>query len=410
MKVHIMSTGSEITAGKSIDTNSAWIANELFELGFQVERFVVLGDDPHAIRLEIEFIMAKEEENLIIITGGLGATADDYTLQVILEITGRNKKTFQPAMEKLERLSRLRGKTFRDIIPMAKRQTLIPEGCIVLMNDTGIAPGFFLELNDNTNFAAFPGVPIEMKKMFSERFIPVIQQIYQKEERFASSVCIWGLSESVFQETFVKANLDLIQKGIEWGVTAKPGYIKFTFRAYQEDLIDEMYDLVTKEYKNLIGNNVFQDIHDKLIEDKKTLATSESCTGGYIAKKITDVSGSSNYFLGSVVAYNNRIKTQILNVKQDTLEKYGAVSEETATEMVEGLEKLFQSDYSISVTGIAGPSGGTQEKKVGLVYIGLKVKGEEVEVKQFELPLGRELFREYVSNFALFLLYKKMIN
>ncbi|MCB1193386.1 MAG: nicotinamide-nucleotide amidohydrolase family protein [Leptospiraceae bacterium] len=408
MKIHIFSTGSEITAGKSIDTNSAWIASQLFDLGYSITRFVVLPDDPVGIKKEILSVMEQDEINLILMTGGLGATADDYTLQVITEITNRQSVTDHKALEKLKAFSRLRGQSFRDILPMAQRQTFVPEGSYILTNDTGIAPGFFIALNQTTKLAAFPGVPKEMKKMFQEQFLPVLLKECKAEERFASFCCIWGMSESLFQETFVKSNQELIQKGIDWGVTAKSGYIKFTFRSLDKNLVEDLSNRIYNEYEDQIGNDVFSDIHQKLTKDNKTLATAESCTGGLVAKKITDIPGSSLYFLGSVVAYHNEIKTKLLQVKPKTLEKFGAVSKETAIEMAEGLENLFQTDFSLSITGIAGPGGGTEDKKVGLVFVGVKKKGENTEVKQFQLPLGRELFRDSLSNLALFLLYKKL--
>lgn len=408
LQIHIFSTGTELTVGKSTDTNSTWIANELTGLGFQVAKFVVLPDRPELIESEIRFIMESDGENLIIMTGGLGATADDYTLEVACKIAETEPVTDEKALSKLIFFAKSRGKAYEDLLPMSKRQTTYPASAALLENEMGLACGFYLSLNKTTKIAAMPGVPLEMKKMFTNKLLPLIKKDYQSDNWTGISHIIWAMGEVIYQETFIKKHNDFIlQNGIEWGVTAKAGHIKVTFRCREEAPLAQINKWIEEDYQQLIGDRVQEDIHEILTKTGKTLATVESCTGGYIAKTITDIPGASSYYLGSIVSYANEIKEKFVGVKRETLDAFGAVSEETAREMAEGIQKQFGTDYAISVTGIAGPGGGTKEKKVGLVYIGIRTPAETI-IHKYELTMGRELFREYVTAIALFHLYKKL--
>lgn len=408
LNIHIISTGTEITSGKSVDSNSTWIANELSGLGFSITKFLALPDKPLLIEEEIRTIMGRDGINLIIMTGGLGATADDYTLEVISKITGKPTVTDQRALEKLTFFAEQRGKIYQELLPISKRQTTVPLDSRVLNNDVGLAPGFYIDLNKTTRLAAMPGVPKEMKMMFSEYFLPMMKKDYNKEDLQSRSRSIWGVTESIFQETFIKNNQDIIKDGVEWGVTAKSGHIKVTFKSTSFDNLKKVMEKIEKDYKDKIGDEIFLDIHSMLTSSKRTVSTAESCTGGLVGKILTDLPGSSAYYMGSVVAYHNEIKHNILGVNLETLNTVGAVSQETASEMAEGVQQRFNTNYAISVTGIAGPSGSTKDKKVGLVYIGIKANHEKTKVYKYELPLNRDLFRDYVANIALFHLYQKL--
>lgn len=409
LSIHILSTGTEITSGKSVDTNSTWIANELTGLGFSISKFLTLPDKPLIIEEEIRTIMSRSGENLIIMTGGLGATADDHTLDVICKISGKPAVTHEKALERLTFLAGQRGKVYQDLLPVSRRQTTIPLDSRVLENDIGLAPGFYLELNDTTRLAAMPGVPKEMKKMFSDYLLPLMKKDYNKENMQSRSRTIWGLTESIFEATFIKNNQELISDGVEWGVTAKPGHIKVTFKSNSFDNLRKIMGSIDTEYKDKIGDDIFLDIHSMLTSSKRTVSTAESCTGGLVGKILTDMSGASAYYLGSVVAYHNDIKQNILGVKKTTLDSVGAVSPETAAEMANGVQHKFNTNYALSVTGIAGPTGATKDKKVGLVYIGLKANHEEARVFKYEFPLNRDVFRDFAANIALFHLYQKLM-
>lgn len=410
LKIYILATGTELTSGKSLDTNSQWIANEFTGLGYFPRKISILPDKPEVIKKEIRSIMEEEEEKFIVMTGGLGATADDHTLDIISEIVGKGLKVHEKAYEKLIYISEQKGKVYQDLLPVSVRQTKVPEGSIVLENEVGLAPGFIVSLNDSTRIACFPGVPKEMKPMFQRHFLKIFKREYETNENTFFTKSIWGITEGVFQETFIKSHPDVfLQQDLEWGVSAKPGYIQVSFRSDNYELFEQAKNLLTEKYKNVMTDNVFTDVHKLLIDSKATVATAESCTGGLISKMFTDVPGSSAYYIGSIIAYHNRIKELYLGVPKQTLEEYGSVSEQTAIAMAEGIQERFDTNYAISVTGIAGPGGGTKEKKVGLVYIGIKSNKNPVEVHRYDLThLNRETFREYVANTSFFLLYQRL--
>lgn len=410
LKIYILATGTELTSGKSLDTNSQWIANEFTGLGYFPRKISVLPDKPEVIKKEIYNIMEEEGEKLILMTGGLGATADDHTLDIVCEISGKGLRVHDKAYEKLIYISEQKGKVYQDLLPVSARQTKVPDGSIVLENEVGLAPGFLVSLNDSTRIACFPGVPKEMKPMFQRHFLKVFKREYETNENTFFTKSIWGITEGVFQETFIKSHPDVfLQQELEWGVSAKPGFIQVSFRSDNYELFEQAKNLLIEKYKHSMTDNVFADVHKLLIDSKSTVATAESCTGGLIAKMLTDVPGSSAYYMGSIVAYHNRIKELHLGVSKQTLEEYGSVSEQTAIEMATGIQERFDTNYAISVTGIAGPGGGTKEKKVGLVFIGIKSNKNPVEVYRYDLThLNRETFREYVANTSFYLLYQRL--
>lgn len=410
LKIYILATGTELTSGKSLDTNSQWIANEFTGLGYFPRKISVLPDKPEVIKKEIYNIMEEEGEKLILMTGGLGATADDHTLDIVCEISGKGLRVHDKAYEKLIYISEQKGKVYQDLLPVSARQTKVPDGSIVLENEVGLAPGFLVSLNDSTRIACFPGVPKEMKPMFQRHFLKVFKREYETNENTFFTKSIWGITEGVFQETFIKSHPDVfLQQELEWGVSAKPGFIQVSFRSDNYELFEQAKNLLIEKYKHSMTDNVFADVHKLLIDSKSTVATAESCTGGLIAKMLTDVPGSSVYYMGSIVAYHNRIKELHLGVSKQTLEEYGSVSEQTAIEMATGIQERFDTNYAISVTGIAGPGGGTKEKKVGLVFIGIKSNKNPVEVYRYDLThLNRETFREYVANTSFYLLYQRL--
>lgn len=405
-----MSTGSEITTGKSLDTNSMWIANELSLKGYIAERFIVVPDSPKIIKEEIERFIPSTSPTLIIMTGGLGATMDDHTLNVVLGITGSSKIRVESAYNKLVSISEKRGPQYMELLGVTSKQTYIPENATVLLNNVGIAPGFLVKLGDNFWLSAMPGVPIEMKSMFSNELLPNIIKDFPIVKKLYLSKYIWNMSEGLYQKEFINENLNFIKENnIEWGVTAKAGHIKVSFISESNLLLDEILIRLQNFYKKLLTDDILESIHNLLINNKETLSTAESCTGGYIGKCITDLAGSSHYYLGSIVSYHNDIKEKLLNVKRDTLKNFGAVSEEVAREMLIGLENNFKSTYSISVTGIAGPGGGTPEKEVGTVYIGIKRINKEIKIYKHLYPFGRESFRNAVVQISLFYLYNEIL-
>ncbi|AVV48738.1 nicotinamide-nucleotide amidohydrolase family protein [Leptospira santarosai] len=410
-KIVVLSTGSELTAGRSQDTNSSWIANELFGMGFAVSKFVVLPDDPVVISEELRTLTAlatKETSILLVMTGGLGPTEDDYTLEVVCKIKGVTAEESPIAKRKMETFYRLRGRNFQEAMQAAVRQVSVPEGSFVLNNNVGIAPGFILSLAENVHLGCMPGVPGEMTEMFREEFAPWILKTYSPRELYSGFRFVWWMSESQFQKEFISKEKAIADGKVIWGVAAKRGYIRVSFQSDSRTLIDDLLRKLDTFYGAKSTSDVFEELPKMLIEKKITVGTAESCTGGLIAKTFTDVPGASAYFYGGIVSYDNGVKTGILGVKRNTLEEFGAVSGETAKEMAEGALDALGVDYSISVTGIAGPGGGTPQKKVGLVYFGIGRKGGETEVHEHYFPFPRSSFREFAAHTGIYLLYKRL--
>jgi|JI8StandDraft_1071087.scaffolds.fasta_scaffold42370_2 nicotinamide-nucleotide amidase len=409
----IVSTGSEITNGKSQDTNSTWIANELSGLGIKVSKFIALPDEFSILRNEITQLAGNNEDpnfhNWIIMTGGLGPTDDDLTVDVLLKINNLQPKIVEKARLKLEAIYKSRGYNYDKILDTVIRQTRIPEGARILDNKVGIAPGFILELSDSCSIACMPGVPAEMKEMFSRRLLPILRESIQPSVLYRGEKILWDMGESLYQEKFARMH-PIVQSGrVEWGVTAKRGYIKCTFLSSIQSDIDTILKDLEQTFGDQCSDEIFLALHNFLMNSNKKLAIAESCTGGLLGKLITDFPGSSKYFISSLVTYSNSAKENLLFVNPETILNKGAVSPETAIEMVNGLEKHFNLDYAVSITGIAGPDGGSSDKPVGLVYIGIKTKSNKPKVFEYRFPGNREAVRESSASNALYCLYKEIV-
>lgn len=406
----ILSTGSELTAGRSLDTNSGWIANQLFELGWKVKKFITLPDDPNLILKELQSLkdLAKELPVLGIMTGGLGPTEDDYTLETVLKLTGKTSYSIEKAKLRLTKIYEARGKEYKDILPNVFRQTFVPEGCKTLDNSVGIAVGFIESLGEDSYLVCMPGVPSEMTEMFKRRLVPELKKLYPRENLNQRTKWLWNIGESLFQNDFIEPNRDEFFKDAEWGVTANRGYIKCIFQSTNESLLETIVHRLETQYPKIISEDVFQYVHEQLSKMGLTISVAESCTGGLLGKKLTEPSGSSAYFLGGCLTYSNEMKTSLLGVPKETIESFGAVSVEVATAMVKGLCERTGSAYGISITGIAGPLGGTEAKPVGTVCIGLREPSGEISVHQYIFPGNRESIRENASNTAFFLLYQSL--
>jgi nicotinamide-nucleotide amidase len=410
MKIYIFATGTEISSGKSLDTNSKFIAESLTDLGFQIQSISAYPDDPNLIKNEIVKIASNPEKSILIITGGLGATSDDHTLSIVKELIGSKTIQVKYAYDKLISSSKRRGQEYIDLLPITSKQTYVPEDAEVLHNEIGIAPGFFVKIRPNFYLSAMPGVPREMKPMFQNYLLPILLN-HLNTKKFYFSKTIWNTSEALYQSQFIEKNQEVLSNHkITWGVTAKPGRIKVSFISEYQNLEKTMYPLLDETYGENITNDIQEELHNYFLRSNLKISSAESCTSGLIGKLITDTPGSSAYYLGSIIAYDNSIKIKLLNVKTSTLEKFGAVSEEVAIEMLNGLEEVMDSDCSIATTGIAGPTGGSDKKPLGLVYIGIKLKGKEPKVYKNVYPFGRDTFRETVSTMSLFYLFKEIKN
>lgn len=368
----ILSTGDELITGRVVDTNSSFIADKLHELGVEVAAVLKVGDKKENLLWALR--EASDLGDLIIGTGGLGPTVDDLTAETVAEFLGRELKQDDGVAQALRRRFEAHGLPFT---PNNLKQALFPEGAQIVPNPEGTAPGFRVSFGEGKTLIWLSGVPKEMEAMLRESVLPWISR--RNEERAKLFTCafkIYGLTES---------KLDDILKPVS---AAAQGQI--SFRAHYPDLTlrltvrggseaEKKFLELRNRIQELIGPNIYgfgeetlEEIVGKLLLKRGwTLALAESCTGGYVSHRITRVAGSSAYFQGGAVTYSDDSKIRFCQVKQETLERHGAVSREVALEMAQGIREKAQADIGLSVTGVAGPTGGSPETPVGTVWIGL---------------------------------------
>lgn len=368
----ILSTGDELTTGKVIDTNSTFIADRLFTIGVKVVAVLKVGDDRE--KLLWAFGEARRLGDLVIGTGGLGPTADDLTTDLVGEFLDQKLLLDASVAANLKARFAARGIPWTD---NNLKQALFPEGATIIANPVGTAPGFRVDMGNDKRLIWLSGVPAEMIAMFNESVLPWIAERRGRDaEILAQTFKVYGLTES---------KLDDLVKPIDLGTIAK-----LSFRAHYPDLTlrltvsagqarQEQFDHLCGEIRRRLGSYIYaegdltmEEIVGRLLAEKKqTLVLAESCTGGLISHRITRVAGSSAYYYGGAVTYSNDAKMKFLGVQPTTLEKYGAVSEQTALEMSLGIKERTGAGIGLSVTGVAGPSGGSKEKPVGTVWISI---------------------------------------
>ena len=412
MVVELISVGTEILLGNIVNTNAAYLAEQCALLGCSLYRQSVIGDNEG--RMEELIRQAVGRSDIVILTGGLGPTKDDLTKEVTAKVFGKELYMDEHSRERIEGFFQRRG---GKITENNWKQAMLPEGAIVLDNDNGTAPGLIIENKENGKTAILlPGPPNEMKPMFEKDVAPYLRQLSQ-EGIYSRMVKICGIGESA-AETMVADLMDA-QTNPTLAPYAKTGEVHFriTAKARTEEEAEEMMQPLLEEMKNRFGNAIFtieekvtleEAIVELLKERKMTLTTAESCTAGKLAGRIMNVAGASEVYNEGYITYANAAKEKLLGVKHETLETYGAVSEQTAAEMAIGAAKAAQADAALSVTGIAGPGGGTPEKPVGLVYIGCYVNGN-VTVKKCLFTGNREKNRDSSVVQALTLLRSELL-
>jgi nicotinamide-nucleotide amidase len=375
MIAEIIATGEEIRTGALADTNSAAIAQALEECGVEVTRLNGVGDDLK--RLSALFKEVGGRADLCVVTGGLGPTVDDLSAEAAAEAAGLGLRLNQPALESIEAFFLKRN---RPMNPSIRKQAMLPEGAEVLFNPVGTAPGFSLKIG-RCRFLFLPGVPYEMKRMLADQVLLRIETWMggRRDHRLIKTLSCFGLTESLTGERL--AGLGDAFPGVRLGLRAKFPEIQVKLYASgaEEAAVSRQMEEAAAWAARRLGDIVFSDcgepmaaaVGSLLRQRKATLAVAESCTGGLISHLLTEISGSSDYFLFSAVAYANPAKTAVLGVSEETLRRCGAVHEETALEMAVGVRRVSGATYGISTTGIAGPSGGCAEKPVGTVCIGL---------------------------------------
>ncbi len=372
MRVEILAVGTELLMGQIVNTNAQYISSKLPDVGVGVYYHSVVGDNPD--RLKESLLLALDRCEAVITTGGLGPTQDDLTKETIAEVFGKKLVLHEESLKEIKGFFEKLG---RQMTSNNEKQAYMPEGCIILKNNNGTAPGCILE-KDGKVIVMLPGPPSEMKPMFDDYVLPYFgnKSTVTIESKFLR---IFGVGESALETKLI----DLIdgQTNPTIATYAKEGEVtvRVSARVSQGENAVQILEPVIEEIRKRIGNCLYSEkdqpldlvAANLLLENNITLAAAESCTGGLISETLTNVPGISKIFMGGAVTYSNEAKEEYLGVKHQTLTAHGAVSRETAREMAEGVRKRLKTDIGVSITGIAGPDGGTPEKPVGLVYIGL---------------------------------------
>lgn len=384
MKASIITIGDELLIGQTVDTNSAWMGAELSNLGFDVYRSTSIHDRREDI-LEA-LAEAERKSDVVLITGGLGPTSDDITRQTLCEYFNTklvlNDRVLKMIMEMLARRNFPLNENNR-------KQAEVPENCLVLENQTGTAPGMWFEKN-NTVFISMPGVPHEMKHIMNVHVLPELRKRYTSQAIFHRNIMTYGIFEAKLAEILTDFESELPQN-IKLAYLPAFGIIKLRLTgtgAWPEQIQNEVNVQAEKLYR-IIPEFIYAENEEmpevvigRLLKNKNAiLCTAESCTGGEIAHLITSVSGSSAYFKGTVVAYANEIKTKLLGVPEEIIEKNGAVSREVVEKMASGALNIFGADYAVATSGIAGPDGGSESKPVGTVWIAVASNYDVVSEK-----------------------------
>jgi nicotinamide-nucleotide amidase len=401
MRIEVLNTGTELLLGKTVNTHAAWIGRELFLLGLRIERQTTVPDGD-AIREAM--VEAVERCDVLIVTGGLGPTSDDLTREITGDVLGIELITDEAALRSIESFFALRG---RPMVEANVKQALCPVGADVLPNPNGTAPGIYVppRLNGRSRCAVFllPGPPRELHPMFAVEVVPRLRALSGIEHPpSALELKFTGIGESDFHQG-VDARLEGVP-GLEFGYCAHIGEVDLRLIGTPA-VLERGCAIALETFAEFLvsedGSSMEETVVRLLREKNKRLATAESCTGGLIANRITDVPGASEVFVSGFVTYANEAKVSQLGVSPETLTAYGAVSEEVAKEMAEGALRAGSADIAVSVTGIAGPGGGSEEKPVGTAWIGLATRDGHVEAHRVYQPRNRHDFKLAVSQAAL---------
>ena len=372
MKVSIINIGDELLIGQVVNTNASTMSQMLIAAGIDVNEVVTIGDDGDAIRESLTRCLKLSDA--VLITGGLGPTKDDITKTVLCDFFHSRLVENAVALENVRRIFAIRG---FELTPVNRAQALVPECCQVLNNDLGTAPCMWFEQGGKV-VVSMPGVPFEMEWLMENRVVPKLQETFKTGAIVNKNILVQGIGESFLSDLIEPWELAL-PKCIRLAYLPQAGMLKLrlTARGTDRKELQGAIDEAVKTLYPIAGQYIVGEdcetlpelVHSQLTAKGKTLATAESCTGGTIASQLTALAGASRYFRGGIVAYSNEVKECALGVKHSTLEQYGAVSEQTAREMAEGVRERFDSNYAIATTGIAGPDGGTPNKPVGTVWI-----------------------------------------
>ena len=426
MTAHIINIGDELLIGQVVNTNASWMAEELNKRNIKVTNISVISDGADDIRTQLD--RSLSEADVVLITGGLGPTKDDITKTVLCNYFGDTLVRHQPTYDNVKKFFDRRGLPFTEI---NQAQALVPSRCKVILNEVGTAPCMVFTIPQATfkqpspkktdTFAekiviSMPGVPFEMKWLMQNSVLPLLEERLGSQAIVHKTILTFGIGESFLADKIADWE-DALPAHIKLAYLPEAGKVRLRLSAYGADkaqLEQEVAERV-EMLKLIVGDNIYgyddetiSLVIGKLLNQKgATVATAESCTGGLIGNMITEVSGSSAYYKGGIVAYSNELKERLLGVRHETLEQYGAVSEETAIEMAKGCLEATGADYAIATTGISGPTGATEEKPLGLVYVAIASR-EEVVCNRYVFTTTRQQHQQRTANQALFDLYKQL--
>ena len=412
MKCTILSIGDELLIGQTLNTNAHWMSQKMNEIGIDVIHHISLSDEKNDIINCLN--NALQTSQVVLITGGLGPTSDDITKDVLCEYFGGKLIFNKEAYQNIERIFELRKRLIGE---STKRVAYLPDVCKVIQNKNGTAAGMIFS-KDGKTIVSMPGVPYEMKGMITDGVIPYLKKTYILPFIFHVNILTAGVGETQLADRLVDFEKNKDAR-IKLAYLPNIGKVRLRLTIKGEDKVE--LEAVIKAAKDEVVNNIEEYIYgfdedsleknigDLLVERKRTLGTAESCTGGYLAHLITSVSGSSAYYKRSIISYANEIKQDLLGVREETLQQFGAVSEQTVSEMLHGAIGQLKVDIAIAISGVAGPNGGTPEKPAGTVFIGIGTK-EKTIVKKLSFTNHRERNIQLSSVVALVMLRKFLLN
>jgi len=409
MKIEIITIGDEVLSGAIVNTNAAWLGERLWSRGYELHWHTTVGDEPEKITEAL--LKAAERSLAVIVTGGLGPTIDDITLETAAKAFGQKLVLNEVALQAVKNRFKKIG---REMTPNNEKQALLPEGCKMIPNKVGTAPGAHV-IHRDVHYFFMPGVPREMHQQFEDYVLPELMCLEEEKRAYAFRLLrCFGAPEATMAQRLEGMDLmgldlayrvsfpEILIKASSWG--PDPTVLERRVAGAEAEIRKRLGDLVYGE-----GEEPFPAVAGRLLKERgATLATAESCTGGKLANLITDVPGSSAYFDRGVVTYSNASKAEMIGVPASLIKTFGAVSSETAVAMAKGVRKLAKTTYGIGITGIAGPDGGTTEKPVGTVHIALDAEDGTI-ARELHFATTREWFKKVAAFAALDLLRKKML-
>jgi nicotinamide-nucleotide amidase len=408
IQVSIITIGDELLIGQTVDTNSAWMAQRLNDLGIEIKRIVSVGDIAKDIKNALDEEIAAAD--IVLLTGGLGPTADDITKPLLCKYFGGDMVVNEEVLNHVKHIFEVRKRPFLD---RNLKQAEVPDTCQVLFNKLGTAPGMLFERNGKV-IISLPGVPFEMMGIMEDEVIPYLQQNFISDALLHRSIVTAGEGESFIAERIADLETTLpLHVRLAYLPSAGIVRLRLTGRGADKQRLVKELEMYQDQISNRLENIVVS-LHDlplehilgrTLLEKQKTIGFAESCTGGYIAHHITQVMGSANYFQGSVVCYQNEIKESLLGVKKETLDKHGAVSEQTVIEMANGARRSLKADIGLGVTGLLSPGGGEDHVPVGTVWIGVADETRTV-TKEFRFHYDRPRNKDMATQIGMLMAWK----